>query len=974
MQSVLTIALAGLVASSAIAAPKAILISLDGATPRLMQQYINNNAILPGTGIRLLQEKGVKANQNLTINPSLTAAAHIAIATGSNAAANDIPGNAFRLLATPSTSTFTQSGFGAPIGGYQLSPLGMSPNVTAMPIWGTLRAAPYNKTVVTATWPGGDGVNVLVPGATGAVGSATNPIIQPASERTVDYTVPFGAGTSPFQTGFELNSASFSAAPAQIIADLVTAGHPSFSPALQATLETFTTMGVTFNIRAVALDTTNDAVTNYDTIVIYNTTQGILGPFTPAPLGTGPAYIKPGTNLSALFFLEGNTVITVPQKAGVRYFVSNLAPDLSSVRIARTSVSYIGRQFVAASATQVLADLDDINNNVGFWQPSPDFRIVEKLDAVPSKFANFPDTELEAIYEDLVVNWTAYQKNVVLRALAQKPNADLAMFYFEQPDGSAHQFFLADPRQSTSFTDNTQIGANQDPAKVARYASYLQNAYVQASNAVQAVINAVGVDGNGVPNSNVLVVSDHGFDTFHTAVNLTNLLSSAGVDINKLRVVTTGPAVNIYIRLTGRTPGETVTKTEYLALQAQVANALRTAADTNATFTLGAPAANLFDQVIARPLPADVNDASFGLRTSEFIGQDSGDVFATLVPGYNFDGLQVPFVQRLGDNAQGTTLAAALGGAAANTSLSVSSVAGFPTVNNFLIQIDTEHLLVTTGAGTPTWTVVRAQTGSVRAAHNLGAQVKLLPNLTQPNFYGAHGYDPTLVNMSAIFYAAGPNITHSTTPIPIMANMDVAPTIERLLGVPPAITVQGRALNLGPVPNYLIKAGSRKAHGAAGNFDVPLPLTTTPSTAAVECRRAATTGAHQLVFTFANPVTSGTAGVTAGTGTVGSTSFSGNEMIVNLTGVTDAQNLSVTLSNVNDGSTLVSGSVNVTFLQGDVDGSRTVDATDVNEEKNFAAAGGAVTRTSFRADTVANGATNSSDIAFTKANLGHTAP
>ena len=63
--------IAALFAGSAIGAPKVILISLDGATPRLMQQYISNNAILPNTGIRLLESKGVRAAQNLTINPSL---------------------------------------------------------------------------------------------------------------------------------------------------------------------------------------------------------------------------------------------------------------------------------------------------------------------------------------------------------------------------------------------------------------------------------------------------------------------------------------------------------------------------------------------------------------------------------------------------------------------------------------------------------------------------------------------------------------------------------------------------------------------------------------------------------------------------------------------------------------------------------------------------------------------------------------
>src|SRR5262249_20490884 len=220
---------------------------------------------------------------------------------------------------------------------------------------------------------------------------------------------------------------NFAPAPAQIVADLATAGHQSFSPVRQASLENFTTFGVAFSIKAVALDTTNDGQVNYDKIVIYNDVAGqrILGPFTPAPLGTGPGIIKPGTNLSALFFLEGNTQLGgASQKAGTRYFVSNLAPDLSVVPIPRPSLTFINPTSTTVPA--VLADIDDLHKTVGFWQPQPDFRIVEKLDAVPSTFLSFPDLELEAIYEDLVINWTEYQKNVVLRALAREPDADLA--------------------------------------------------------------------------------------------------------------------------------------------------------------------------------------------------------------------------------------------------------------------------------------------------------------------------------------------------------------------------------------------------------------------------------------------------------------------------------------------------------------------------------------------------------------------
>src|SRR5262249_34336113 len=154
-----------------------------------------------------------------------------------------------------------------------------------------------------------------------------------------------------------------------------------------------------------------------------------------------------------------------------------------TVRLARTSVSFIPRN------GPVIGDVDDINNNVGFWQPQPDFRIVEKLDTTPSTFANFPDAQLEAIYEDLVANWTDYQTRVALRALDRMPDAHLVMIYFEQPDGSEHQFLLTDPRQPTDPTNPNSVGAGQDPAKVARYAGYVQNAYVRANKAVQAVIN-----------------------------------------------------------------------------------------------------------------------------------------------------------------------------------------------------------------------------------------------------------------------------------------------------------------------------------------------------------------------------------------------------------------------------------------------------------------------------------------------------
>jgi arylsulfatase A-like enzyme len=477
---------------------------------------------------------------------------------------------------------------------------------------------------------------------------------------------------------------------------------------LQANLETFTSGGQSYSIKVAVIDTTNDGTINYDTVVIFDANHGsILGPFTPTPLGTGPAYIRPSAKISALFYLEGHS-----NKAGVRYFVSQLAPDLSTVRIARSSVSFIPRN------AAVLADVDDINNNIGFWQPQADFRIVERIDAVPSTFVTFPDTELEAIYEELVRAFVTYQTNVGLRAISRFPNVDLVMIYIEQPDGSEHQFLAIDPRQATNPTDPNSIGPNQDPAKLARYRNYIATSYQVANQAVQRVIDAVGTDGNGVPNSNILVVSDHGFDPFHTAVNGTAFLTANGFDTTKVRAVTSGPAVNFYINLQGREPNGTVTRMEYLALQQQLFNSLQNVNDTNPNYTNGATP--VFDKIYTRPVPQDINDPQFGRMTNDFIGQDSGDVFAMMRTGYNFDGVQSPVVIRKDD----------------------------PVVPN--------------------------------------------PVLSVSNFYGAHGYDPNILNMSAIFVAAGPDIGRGT--LRQIHTVDVAPTILKLLGVAAPSTVDGKAL------------------------------------------------------------------------------------------------------------------------------------------------------------------------------------
>ncbi len=171
-------------------------------------------------------------------------------------------------------------------------------------------------------------------------------------------------------------------------------------------------------------------------------------------------------------------------------------------------------------------------------------------------------------------------------------------------------------------------------------------------------------------------------------------------------------------------------------------------------------------------------------------------------------------------------------------------------------------------------------------------------------------------------------------------------------------------------PLQLTTAVSRKTHGGAGDFEVNLPLAGEPG---VECRSSG--GNHTLEFTASNNLVSGNASVTTGTGSVaGSPIFAGNTMTVNLTGVTDVQKITVTLSNVTDSfaQVLPDTDVSVNMLIGDTNGNKTVNAGDVAQTKGQS--GAPVTAANFREDVNANGTVNAGDTAQVKANAGHSVP
>ncbi len=166
----------------------------------------------------------------------------------------------------------------------------------------------------------------------------------------------------------------------------------------------------------------------------------------------------------------------------------------------------------------------------------------------------------------------------------------------------------------------------------------------------------------------------------------------------------------------------------------------------------------------------------------------------------------------------------------------------------------------------------------------------------------------------------------------------------------------------------VVNAVSRKTHGGAGTFDINLPLTGTPG---IECRTGAVAGAHQMVITFASPVTIGGASVTSGAGGATS-SVSGAVVTVDLTGVTNAQIITVTLSNVNDGLNAGDVAIPMGVLSGDTNGNGSVNAGDVSQTKGQS--GVAVGAGNFREDVNANGAINAGDVSLVKSRSGTSLP
>ena len=171
-----------------------------------------------------------------------------------------------------------------------------------------------------------------------------------------------------------------------------------------------------------------------------------------------------------------------------------------------------------------------------------------------------------------------------------------------------------------------------------------------------------------------------------------------------------------------------------------------------------------------------------------------------------------------------------------------------------------------------------------------------------------------------------------------------------------------------PPPVALVSVVSRKAHNIA-DYDVALP--------GVESRIGGTNGDHTLVFTFSNELASvGSPQVASGTGYVsnGQIGADKHQYFVSLTGVANAQELTISLTNVVDTAGSNSSAVPVTFgvLLGDGNADENVNSGDVTQTRNRS--GQATSATNFRSDFNLDGTINSGDATVVRSRSGQFIP
>lgn len=216
------------------------------------------------------------------------------------------------------------------------------------------------------------------------------------------------------------------------------------------------------------------------------------------------------------------------------------------------------------------------------------------------------------------------------------------------------------------------------------------------------------------------------------------------------------------------------------------------------------------------------------------------------------------------------------------------------------------------------------------------------------------GNQPIVINAQTVFDAAPPSA--------LLNGQKAVATGPVTNGVMTATVV-----TIGPA---LVSVQSRKIHGSAGTFNLPVDTSANIS-GAVTVEPRAKGGNHTIVFHFDSPVTS-VGGATANDvalADAGPTTFvlSGGDVVISLSRELDTKRVKIRLTDINlpgNSATAAMG-----FLVGDINNTRDVDGADLGAMR--ARSGQLTNATNFMFDLNASGSINGADIQAVKARRGH---
>jgi predicted AlkP superfamily phosphohydrolase/phosphomutase len=528
-------------------ARRVVLLSIDGLAATRHRHLLSERAYREPAGLAAFEGWGYVVERAVPVDPTLTAVNHAAIASGALPGVTGIVSNRFHLPGTPISRGV--SGFDAPW--------------SAESLWQSFRR--QGKRVGVLTYPSCDGRTEARRADFGAVW--VDAALAPPQTVTLD-AAAFAAIDTPPGAPASLAPLRRAALPVVFAAD---AGLP------------------TLDLTIVAIDTTDDGVAGYDTLLV--DTDGDLG-------NGGFATVRAGGWFPVR--TSGPHADGGQRLVGAWCLLQEIAPDLSRVRL------YRGGFHAAEAYPRAFREL--LDREASFWPGAADDRALEKGVAGQGGL-------LIADYLTQTRRFAEYFSACARATIAHEP-FDLLLAYQPIVDEVQHALTISDPRQAW-YSDGMVATATRT----------VNETYLIADAAVADLALSLDLSSDAL-----VVVSDHGIAPIWETVHANEVLRRAGLaeaverngrqvvaDTSQMVAMASGGCAHFYVNQVGREPTGVVPPERVAEVVAAAARALA---------LLEAGGEPLVEEAYTRA----------ELATVGLDGPNAGDLVVFMRPGINVTG------------------------------------------------------------------------------------------------------------------------------------------------------------------------------------------------------------------------------------------------------------------------------------------------------------------------------------------------